>query len=62
MLAVLLRQRNERSKSEDTLIRIAAALIDDGRGRTFLVRKAGTSWFMQAGGKIEVRERSARCG
>jgi 8-oxo-dGTP pyrophosphatase MutT (NUDIX family) len=34
-------------------IRIAAALIDDHRGRLLLVRKAGTPWFMQAGGKIE---------
>jgi 8-oxo-dGTP pyrophosphatase MutT (NUDIX family) len=34
-------------------IRIAAALIDDGAGRLLLVRKAGTAWFMQAGGKIE---------
>lgn len=34
-------------------IRIAAALIDDGAGRLLLVRKAGTDWFMQAGGKIE---------
>jgi 8-oxo-dGTP pyrophosphatase MutT (NUDIX family) len=34
-------------------IRIAAALIDDGAGRLLLVRKAGTEWFMQAGGKIE---------
>lgn len=33
-------------------IRIAAALIDDDRGRLLLVRKAGTRWFMQAGGKI----------
>ncbi|WCP71907.1 NUDIX hydrolase [Sphingomonas hankookensis] len=37
-------------------IRIAAALIDDGDGRTLLVRKAGTTWFMQAGGKIEAGE------
>lgn len=37
-------------------IRIAAALIDDGEGRTLLVRKAGTKWFMQAGGKIEAGE------
>ncbi|MDE2302180.1 MAG: NUDIX domain-containing protein [Sphingomonadales bacterium] len=35
------------------MIRIAAALIDDGAGRLLLVRKAGTEWFMQAGGKIE---------
>lgn len=40
-------------------IRVAAALIDDGRGRLLLVRKAGTRWFMQAGGKIEDDE-SAR--
>jgi 8-oxo-dGTP pyrophosphatase MutT (NUDIX family) len=32
---------------------IAAALIEDGEGRLLLVRKAGTEWFMQAGGKIE---------
>jgi 8-oxo-dGTP pyrophosphatase MutT (NUDIX family) len=35
------------------MIRIAAALIDDDRGRLLLVRKVGTPWFMQAGGKIE---------
>ena len=34
-------------------IRIAAALIHDDAGRLLLVRKAGTQWFMQAGGKIE---------
>ncbi|HEX7853918.1 MAG TPA: NUDIX domain-containing protein [Sphingobium sp.] len=37
-------------------IRIAAALIDDEAGRLLLVRKAGTKWFMQAGGKIEDNE------
>lgn len=37
-------------------IRIAAALIDDGEGRMLLVRKAGTSAYMQAGGKIEPGE------
>lgn len=37
-------------------IRIAAALIDDDAGRLLLVRKAGTNWFMQAGGKIEAGE------
>ena len=37
-------------------IRIAAALIDDDRGRLLLVRKAGTRWFMQPGGKIEPGE------
>src|SRR4051812_7850723 len=38
------------------IIRIAAALIDDGRGRILLVRKAGSRWFMLAGGKIEPGE------
>jgi 8-oxo-dGTP pyrophosphatase MutT (NUDIX family) len=38
------------------LIRIAAALIDDGHGRVFLVRKRGTEAFMQAGGKIDPGE------
>lgn len=56
MLAVSIRERNERSMPEATLIRLAAALIDDGQGRTLLVRKAGTKWFMQAGGKIEAGE------
>jgi len=37
-------------------IRIAAALIEDGHGRMLLVRKQGTIWFMQAGGKIEAGE------
>jgi 8-oxo-dGTP pyrophosphatase MutT (NUDIX family) len=37
-------------------IRIAAALIDDGAGRLLLVRKAGTRWFMQPGGKIDSGE------
>jgi 8-oxo-dGTP pyrophosphatase MutT (NUDIX family) len=37
-------------------IRIAAALIDDGEGRVFLVRKRGTAAFMQAGGKIDAGE------
>ncbi len=41
------------SEDASLTIRIAAALIDDGAGRLLLVRKAGTEWFMQAGGKIE---------
>ncbi len=28
-------------------------MINDDAGRLLLVRKAGTEWFMQAGGKIE---------
>jgi 8-oxo-dGTP pyrophosphatase MutT (NUDIX family) len=43
-------------KESERKIRIAAALIDDDRGRLLLVRKAGTPWFMQAGGKIEAGE------
>lgn len=34
-------------------IRIVAALIQDDRGRLLLVRKRGTSAFMQPGGKIQ---------
>jgi 8-oxo-dGTP diphosphatase len=44
----------------DRRIHIAAALIEDEAGRLLLVRKAGTRWFMQAGGKIEEGE-SALC-
>src|SRR4051794_17595827 len=36
----------------DSDIRIAAAVIVNLRGRTLLVRKRGTSAFMQAGGKV----------
>jgi 8-oxo-dGTP diphosphatase len=42
--------------ADPRVIRIAAALIDDGAGRLLLVRKAGTTAFMQAGGKIEPGE------
>ncbi|MEM6409985.1 MAG: NUDIX domain-containing protein [Pseudomonadota bacterium] len=38
------------------LIEIATGLIDDECGRLLLVRKRGTEWFMQAGGKIEIGE------
>lgn len=37
-------------------IRIAAAVIIDAGGRLLLVRKRGTSAFMQPGGKIEPDE------
>jgi NUDIX domain len=37
-------------------IRIAAAVIRDRRGRLLLVRKRGTSAFMQPGGKIDATE------
>ena len=42
-----------------TTIRIAAAIILDDAGRTLLVRKRGTTAFMQAGGKIEGTESPA---
>jgi 8-oxo-dGTP diphosphatase len=38
------------------VIRIAAALLCDAGGRMLLVRKRGTSAFMQPGGKIEPHE------
>ncbi|MEM8541822.1 MAG: NUDIX domain-containing protein [Pseudomonadota bacterium] len=34
-------------------IRISAAVIVDPEGRTLLVRKSGTQFFMQPGGKID---------
>ncbi len=40
----------------EPVIRIAAALIDDGEGALFLVRKRGTLAFMQAGGKVDPGE------
>lgn len=39
-----------------TVLRVAAAIITDAAGRTLLVRKRGTTAFMQAGGKIEPGE------
>lgn len=39
-----------------TVLRVAAGIITDAEGRTLLVRKTGTSFFMQAGGKIEPGE------
>jgi 8-oxo-dGTP diphosphatase len=42
--------------SLDVDIHIAAAVIVDARGRTLLVRKRGTSAFMQAGGKVAPNE------
>ncbi|MEJ0044129.1 MAG: NUDIX domain-containing protein [Rhizomicrobium sp.] len=42
--------------SPDRTIRVAAALLCASDGRTLLVRKRGTTAFMQAGGKIEPGE------
>lgn len=40
-------------------LRIAAAVIVDGAGRILLVRKRGTTAFMQPGGKVEAGEHPA---
>jgi 8-oxo-dGTP pyrophosphatase MutT (NUDIX family) len=42
-----------RPESVPAVLHIAAAIIRDEQGRFLLVRKRGTSMFMQAGGKIE---------
>jgi 8-oxo-dGTP diphosphatase len=39
-----------------TVIRIVAAVVVDGDGRLLVVRKRGTSVFIQPGGKIEPGE------
>jgi 8-oxo-dGTP diphosphatase len=39
------------------VLTVAAALITDDQGRYLLVRKRGTTAFMQAGGKLEPGER-----
>ena len=46
------------SGSAPLIVRISAAVIRDGQGRFLLVRKRGTTAFMQAGGKIETGETS----
>ncbi|HEY4153201.1 MAG TPA: NUDIX domain-containing protein [Pseudolysinimonas sp.] len=38
------------------VLRIAAAIVTDQKGRCLLVRKAGSTAFMQAGGKLESGE------
>ncbi|MCE8033916.1 MAG: NUDIX domain-containing protein [Halomonas sp.] len=44
------------SQAHQSILRIAAALILDAKGRLLLVRKRGTERFMQAGGKLESGE------
>jgi DNA polymerase III epsilon subunit-like protein/8-oxo-dGTP pyrophosphatase MutT (NUDIX family) len=39
-----------------TVLRVAAAIVTDGQGRCLLVRKTGSTVFMQAGGKLEPGE------
>lgn len=47
---------NASRASRPTVLRIAAGIVTDAAGRTLLVRKRGTTAFMQAGGKIESGE------
>jgi 8-oxo-dGTP pyrophosphatase MutT (NUDIX family) len=44
------------SDATTSIIRIAAALLLNANGQTLLVRKRGTTAFMQPGGKIEAHE------
>ncbi|WP_085606780.1 MULTISPECIES: NUDIX domain-containing protein [unclassified Pseudomonas] len=44
------------STANNSTIRIAAALLLNPEGQTLLVRKRGTTAFMQPGGKIEPHE------
>lgn len=41
---------------QEHVLRIAAIVLNDSAGRTLLVRKRGTSGFMQCGGKLEPGE------
>jgi DNA polymerase III epsilon subunit-like protein/8-oxo-dGTP pyrophosphatase MutT (NUDIX family) len=45
-----------RATQRPTVLRIAAAIVTDAAGRSLLVRKSGTTQFMQPGGKIEPGE------
>jgi DNA polymerase-3 subunit epsilon len=45
-----------RTPEPPTVLRIAAAIVTDPQGRCLLVRKSGSSVFMQAGGKLEPGE------
>ncbi len=49
----------DRHDPEDRVIRVSAAVIHDRAGRLLLVRKTGTSAFMQPGGKPEPGESAA---
>ncbi|MEO6533315.1 MAG: NUDIX domain-containing protein [Pseudolysinimonas sp.] len=49
-------QNDEAPVPPPTVLRIAAAIVTDTDGRCLLVRKTGSSVFMQAGGKLEAGE------
>ena len=42
--------------ADGRVIRVSAAVIVDGRGRVLVVRKRGTTAFMQPGGKVDAGE------
>jgi 8-oxo-dGTP diphosphatase len=46
------------AKTCDRLVRTVAAVIVDGQGRVLLVRKRGSAFFIQPGGKREPDEAS----
>lgn len=48
------------SASHPPIIHIATALIFNDEGQTLLVRKKGSRFFMQAGGKIDAQETAAQ--
>lgn len=48
------------SPSQPPIIHIATALIFNDKGQTLLVRKKGSRFFMQAGGKIDAEETPAQ--
>jgi mutator protein MutT len=47
-------------RAEQRRIRVSAAVIRDDRGRLLVVRKTGTTAFMQPGGKPEAGETAAQ--
>ncbi|KXV10020.1 NUDIX hydrolase [Acetobacter malorum] len=48
------------SPSQPPIIHIATALIFNDKAQTLLVRKKGSRFFMQAGGKIDAQETAAQ--
>ena len=49
-------EQQEPPAGPPAILRIAAAIVTDPNGRCLLVRKAGSTVFMQAGGKLESGE------
>ncbi|WP_447553123.1 NUDIX hydrolase [Vreelandella sp. EE22] len=51
---------SDKAPENTTTLRIAAALMSNGAGELLLVRKQGSRYFMQPGGKIEQGESADR--